>query len=346
MMVLPAAALALSLGAHPVPGASAQKAKAGTAARSPRASVQPAKAPPADPNAKPPIDYSADAMQVEEHKGVLDGNVDLRQGDLHITGRHAVVEFAPKPAEAPAKAGQKAKPKQKDVLPAFGGQVVERFVIDGAVHVVKGARTADGETATYDARTELMTLSGPSSGAVKAPGPVLREGEETLTGEVLVLRMATDEVDVSEPRLLLHRSLEGQGPPQPTHIQAKRMLLASDRKSMRFTDSVVVKRGDLTVKAPKMVARTGEGGAIDDLVMDGGVELRQGTRTGKSERAVYSGKERTMRMTGAPQLTDRDDVLYGEVIDLEMDSKLVHVQKARAHLKPDAQPASPAKEGR
>src|SRR5205085_3718468 len=107
--------------------------------------------------------------------------------DLRITGEHAVAEYAQK-AAAPPKQKKGKKPPAEATL---GGQEVERFTVDGNVHVQRGTRAADGEHGVVDVPAQTLVLTGKPD-----EPPVLRDGSETLSGERIVLRLDSEDVDV------------------------------------------------------------------------------------------------------------------------------------------------------
>ena len=291
-----------------------------------------------------PVDYTSGTLSFElgNRRARLEGGVSFTSGDLRVTGKRALVDLGPA-GGAPALQEPKAKAstpgkkpaKRPAMLPGLGGQEVQRFVVEGEVHVEKAGRTADGESAIYEAKEQTLTLSGPSVGKVPSPGPVLQDGQETLLGERVTLRLDTDDIEVKEPRLQLRRSLEEGGKSLPAKVEARRLVLDPDRRTLRFSDAVSLRRGDLSVRAPRMLARYDASGSVDDLLLEGGVDLRQGTREGKSDRASYDGRKKSVRLLGDPSLRDRGDVLYGEMIELAIDTKEVTVHKARGRLRPE-----------
>src|SRR5207253_7455409 len=108
-------------------------------------------------------------MRIEpnERRVVLEGDVHLTRGDLRITGEHAVAEYAQK-AAAPPKQKKGKKPSAEATL---GGQEVERFTVDGNVHVQRGTRAADGEHGVVDVPAQTLVLTGKPD-----EPPVLRDG--------------------------------------------------------------------------------------------------------------------------------------------------------------------------
>jgi lipopolysaccharide transport protein LptA len=285
-----------------------------------------------------PLDFKAQNMRIEprERRVVLDGEVHLNRGDLVVTGDHAIAEYAQHQAKPQAR---KRAPKGVSGE-TLGGQAVEKFVVDGKVHVQRGTRTADGEHGVVDVPGQTLVLTG-----TPASPPVLRDGSETLSGERILLRLDSEDVDVKEPRLTLRRSLAEQGadiPAAPMKVEADRLVLMKASRLARFTDGVVVRRGDAVVKSPRMDARYDPEGQLTKLELRGGVDVRQGDRRATGETADYDAQQRTLVLLGAPRLYDNGDVLAGDRIALSLDSKEVRVDKAKGRLRPEAHRAEGA----
>jgi lipopolysaccharide transport protein LptA len=285
-----------------------------------------------------PVDFSAQDMRFEmKDRRVLflDGDVHLKRGDLAVVSDHAVADLADeKPKPKPKLSGKKQK---KAPTPIAGGEAIEKFTVDGNVHVARGTRFADGEHGVVDVPAQTLLLTG-----TPAAPPVLHDGEETLEGERILLHTDTDDVDVQKPRLVLHRALKDKGAPAqpgeapvPMRVEADHLVLHNEARLARFTDDVVVHRGDAVMKSPRMDARYDKDGDLTLLEMRGGVDMRQGDRRATGQSADYDAKARTMTLLGDPKLYDRGDVLVGDRIELSLDSNEVRVQKGKAHLRPE-----------
>lgn len=278
-----------------------------------------------------PLDFKARNMRIEpqERRVVLDGDVHLARGDLNVTGDHAVAEYGKEPTPA-----QKSRGRNKAGQPeaTLGGQSVERFTVQGKVHVQRGSRTADGEQGVVDVPAQTLVLTGTSDSP-----PVVRDGSETLSGERILLRLDSEDVDVIRPRLVLRRSLmeEGAGKPTPVKVEAERLVLLQVKRLARFSEDVVVRRGDAVVRSPRMEARYDADGQLTKLELRGGVDVRQGERRATGESADYDAHARTLVLLGDPKLYDQGDVLTGDRIDLALDSKEVRVERARGRLRPE-----------
>lgn len=300
-----------------------------------------------------PIDFGAATMTLEPKANTthLEGAVWFDRKDMKVTGDRAVAEFseAPpaKPAAKPGKKGQKAA-KKSEPQPEGSRQTLSKFVIEGAVHVEKpGAqpRTADGNHATYDAPNGTLTLVGPPSsipaGLQGVTGPVLRDGAELMVGDRVLLHLDTDEIEVLRPRILLQRSLPGSptaNDPKaavPVRVEAGTLRLDQQRRLARFREKVVIRRGDLTVKGPRMDARYDGAGQLTTLQIRGGVVMVDGDRRATGQQADYDAAKRTLVLTGDPKLFDRGDVLRGNRIEMQLDSREVKVERATGSVRPE-----------
>ena len=276
-----------------------------------------------------PLDFTAQNMRIEpkEHRVLLDGQVHLRRGDLNVTGDHAVADYVQDKRQE-----KRAARKQKEEA-SVGGQSVERFTVDGNVHVEREARSADGEHCVIDTPAQTLVLTG-----TPEKPPVLRDGSETLSGERILLHLESEDVEVSRPRLVLRRSIPADqkaAPATPVRVEASHMVLHKDQHLARFTDDVVMRRDDTTVKSPRMDARYDNDGQLTVLQLRGGVDMRQGDRRATGQTADYDAKARMLVLQGDPRLYDRGDVLTGDRIAMALDSKEVRVEKAKGRLRPE-----------
>jgi len=285
-----------------------------------------------------PLDFKARDMRIEpqERRVVLDGDVQLVRGDLDVKGQHAVAEYAKEQRSAaqkrPAPQKRRGRTQASQTDASFGGQSVERFTVTGDVKVRRGDRTADGEQGVVDVPAQTLVLTGTPD-----TPPVVRDGSETLSGDRILLRLDSDDVDVVRPKVVLRRSLaqEGSTPAAPVKVEAAHLTLLQARRLAQFTDDVVVRQGDTVARSPKMEARYDGDGQLTKLEMRGGVDVRQGDRRATGQTADYDARARTLVLQGDPMLYDKGDVLTGDRIDLALDSKEVRVERARGRLRPE-----------
>ena len=276
-----------------------------------------------------PVDFKALDMRIEpkSRRVLLDGDVFLKRDDLTVTGEHAIAEYSQKKAEPAPK-----PKKRKAAQPKLGGEAVDKFTVDGKVHVERGKRTADGDRGILDVPGQTLVLTG----TPEVP-PVLRDGSETLSGERILLRLDSEDVDVTRPKVVLKRSMtsEKQKSVVPVRIEASSLTVHKEARLARFVDQVVVRRGDTIVKSPRMDARYDKDGQLTLLEMKGGVDMRQGDRRATGQNAEYDAVSKMLVLTGDPKLYDRGDVLAGDKIDMALDSKEVRVEKAKGRLHPE-----------
>ena len=278
-----------------------------------------------------PVDFTAQTMRMEprERRTHLDGSVRLSRDGMVVTGDRAVVDFA---AEEQAPVRKKPRRRTREET-ALLGQKLEKFTVDGNVHVQRGNRTADGAHGVYDSKAQTLVLTGDGK-----EEPVLRDGSETLTGDRIVMRVDTEDVDVQRPKLVVRRPVQEdkEDADLPTRVEAQKLSLDRSARLARFTDDVVMRRGDLVARGPRMDARYDSSGQLTQLHLRGGVELRQGDRRAVAQNADYDARTREMILTGDPRLFDRGDVLVGERIAMALDSREVRVERAHGRLRPEA----------
>lgn len=292
-----------------------------------------------------PVSFTAEqvTMDPRARKAVLDGQVRLERGDLAVEGDHATAELL-----APAAPVARGARRARTPAAGMGAQELRRFVVDGRVHVTRQARSADGAHAEYDALAQTLLLTGKNQsaqpGTPQAEGPVLKDGTETLLGDRILLHLDSDDVDVVRPRLVLRRAPSPDGARTrrsaedaavPVQVEAKRLQLDSGQRLARFSDDVVVRRGPMTVRGPRMDARYDRDGQLTHLVVTGGVELDEGDRRATGQKADYDAATRRLVLTGDPRLYDRGDQLAGERIEMALDSHEVKVDRARGRLRPE-----------
>ncbi len=271
-----------------------------------------------------PVDFAAQQMRIEKQRVFLDGQVKLVRGDMTVTGDHAVMDYA-----AQKQKEKRAASKKRKEEPKVGGQAVERFVVTGNVHVQRAARTAEGEVGDVNLVQQTMVLTG----TPQVP-PVVRDGDETLSGDRILMHLDSDDVDVQRPHVVLRRAIEEQKA-VPLRIESQTLDVKKAQQVAHFHGSVVMKREDMTVKAPRMDALYDKDGQLTKLELRGGVDLREGARRATGQNADYDAKTHVVVLTGDPHLWDRGDALTGDRIDMAMDTKEVRIERVRGRVRPE-----------
>jgi lipopolysaccharide export system protein LptA len=288
-----------------------------------------------------PLDFTAQTLRTEPkgRRAYLHGAVQISRSDLVVLCDDAVVDFAEEPAKA--KPGSKKAQKASPMAPGLLGSEVRHFTLDGHVRMQRGKRTAEAEHGELDNEAQTLLLTGGGK-----EEPVLRDGPETLTGERILLHLDSEDVDVVRPRLVLRRSMPEtpeEKTPSPTRVEASKLFLDRSEQLARFTDEVVVRRGDMTVRGPLMDARYDKSGEVTRLLLSGGVEMRQGDRRAVAQKADYDPRAKELILTGQPRLFDGGDTLAGERITVNLDSHEVRVDRAHGLFRPRSPSATGAR---
>ncbi len=140
-----------------------------------------------------PIQIESDRLEVldNERKAIFTGNVSVVQGQtlmkagkmtVYYVGQAMQKDDDKKPAEpkpAAAAANANATPGSADI---------ERIEVDGKVYVKSESQVATGDRATFDMKTEVLTLTGKEV--------VLTEGENVIVGCKLNVQMRTGQAQL------------------------------------------------------------------------------------------------------------------------------------------------------
>jgi lipopolysaccharide export system protein LptA len=177
-------------------------------------------------NRDQPIQIEAASLEMRDKKkeATFTGNVKVVQGDTTMTSKILVVFYesaaAPAtPAPAPQK-GTKAAPAPSAPLPAAapgpgGSSNIRRLEAKGSVVVTQKDQVVTGETAIFDTKANLITMTG---------GVVLTQCKNVLRGDRLLVDMTTGvsrvESDSGRVQGLFDQSDKGCGaapgtPPSP-----------------------------------------------------------------------------------------------------------------------------------
>jgi lipopolysaccharide export system protein LptA len=163
-------------------------------------------------NRDQPIQIEAASLEMRDKKkeATFAGNVKVVQGDTTMTAKSLVVFYdqntAPTPAPAGPKGG-KSGPIQSATPGPGGSSSIRRLEARGSVVVTQKDQIVTGETATFDTKSNQVTMQG---------GVVLTQGQNILRGDRLVVDMTTGvsrvESDSGRVQGLFQSSGQG-GPP-------------------------------------------------------------------------------------------------------------------------------------
>jgi len=172
-------------------------------------------------NRDQPIQIEAASLEMRDKKkeATFAGNVKVIQGDTTMTSKTLVVFYdsggsgqtgqGAAPAPAPAK-GAKSGTMQSAQPGPGGSSSIKRLEARGNVVVTQKEQVVTGETAVFDTRTNLITMSG---------GVVLTQCKNVLKGDRLMVDMTTGvsrvESDSGRVQALLPQGGSGDCGPKP-----------------------------------------------------------------------------------------------------------------------------------
>jgi len=142
-------------------------------------------------NRDQPIQIEAASLEMRDKnkEATFTGNVMVVQGDTTMTSKILVVfyESAAAPAAPAPQKGTKAQPAPSAALPAAapgsgGSSNIRRLDANGSVVVTQKDQVVTGETAIFDTKSNLITMTG---------GVVLTQCKNVLRGDRLLVDMTT-----------------------------------------------------------------------------------------------------------------------------------------------------------
>jgi len=252
---------------------------------------------------KPPIDLRSETLVVEHarRRAVFGGGVTAVRGDLTLTCPEVVATYD-------------------------AGSQVREVACQGPVTATQGDRTMTAQRGVFDNSTGLLTLEGE---------PTLTEGERRLVGATLVydanartanLTDATGELPAAEAP-----DLPGAAGRGPLVVKAARILHDLANQRTTFDGGITATRGNLTLTAPRLVARYDDEGELASAATSGGkVRVVQGERRGQANHATFTGGARTLVLTGEPQITENASSLTGTKVTFLLGQDRVVVDQPRA----------------
>ena len=146
-------------------------------------------------NRDQPVRIEAASLEMRDKKkeATFSGDVKVVQGDTTMTSKTLVVFYDQSEAAAPAASSAKASSTKagksasmSSATPGPGGSSsIRRLEAKGSVVVVQKDQVVTGETAIFDPRANLITMTGGSSGVV------LTQCQNVMKGDRLKVDMTT-----------------------------------------------------------------------------------------------------------------------------------------------------------
>jgi lipopolysaccharide export system protein LptA len=275
-----------------------------------------------------PISIRSDELEATDSDGVrtliFRQNVEVRQADLFLGARYLEARY-------------------RD-----GSKQPDRLVARGDVLIRQGEREGRCAEAFYDHPGQRIVCRGDAE---------LRDGADRVSGESIAFDLVRQRVSVEGGAdLLLHptprkdETTPGQRERQvglesdePVAIRAER-LDAEERGDVRLIvleGDVVVVQSDVELRAARLEAGYPIGAQRPDrLTATGDVEISQGERQARCERAVYSQPPRRVECEGNAEMWDGRARVRGDVITLDLDAETVDVTgRTRLVVRPaDSEP--------
>ncbi|MFC3220514.1 LptA/OstA family protein [Tianweitania populi] len=137
-----------------------------------------------------PIQIESDKLEVRDNdrQAIFTGNVSVVQGQTLMKAGKMTVYYV---GQAMARDGKKEE-KPAEAKPAAGATPgsadIERIEVDGKVYVKSESQVATGDRATFDMKSEVLTLTGKEV--------VLTEGENVIVGCKLNVQMKTGQAQL------------------------------------------------------------------------------------------------------------------------------------------------------
>jgi lipopolysaccharide export system protein LptA len=120
---------------------------------------------------------------------------------------------------------------------------------------------------------------------------------------------------------------------EPIHITSDQVEAFQQQRQVVFSGHVVATQKDIVVRGDKMTVfylekSQGEakgsnlgGGSVDQIVVEGNVQITQGERVATGKVATFYRAENKVVLTGDPRVVRNQDSIQGERITLFLDSE-------------------------
>lgn len=137
-------------------------------------------------NSKDPVAINADKLEMRDKEGmaIFTGNVSVAQGDTLLKSGKMTIYFDKSADKEGQPAAKKAAPAQADgQAGGLGAAGIDHLEVSDKVYLKSGTQIATGDSGTYDAKTQTMTLLGKKV--------VLSDGDNIATGCKLIANTGT-----------------------------------------------------------------------------------------------------------------------------------------------------------
>lgn len=207
-----------------------------------------------------------------------------------------------------------------DQLTVFYGddQQVSRIEARGNVKAVDEHREGSGDFATYDNVTGVLVVTG---------NPRAHSAGRRVEGSRVTFTTGVDEVVVENPRSVV----DDAGPHargETLQIDAERLVLDQKRSEATWTGKVKAKKQSSLLKAPLLVAYYDEKGEVTRVAARGGVEVTDGDKWARGQRATFDNQKGLLVVTGNPQARQGNNRMKGSRVTFKAGSEQLVVDDA------------------
>ncbi|HWV38920.1 MAG TPA: LptA/OstA family protein [Vulgatibacter sp.] len=249
------------------------------------------------------IDLVSETLVVEHklHRATFGGGVIATRGDLEVRCPTVVAHY-----------DKRAK--------------IREVVCEGPVSATQGGKTMTSQAGSFDNATGMLHLEG---------GTTLVEAGRRFSGERLDFDVGTSLATLSRGQADLPGS-EDLGPLRtedvaPFRITADKVTHDFDERRTTFAGNVEATRGDLVMRASRLVVVGAGDGKVERAWTEGGpVRVEQGERRGSARRGTFLGGGQRLVLEGDPVVTERDSSLRGDRVIFHVGEGRVEVERPRA----------------
>lgn len=130
------------------------------------------------------------------------------------------------------------------------------------------------------------------------------------------------------------KSVFGANKKDPIFITSDRMEVDQRRSTITYTGRVVAQQGDLTLNSRALTAYyDAQMKGIREVVAEGQVQVTQGQRVATGSKAVFSGKEQTITLTGNAVVRQGNSQVSGSKITFFIEQDRAVVEGAGQRVK-------------
>ncbi|SCY40926.1 lipopolysaccharide transport periplasmic protein LptA [Thiohalorhabdus denitrificans] len=141
---------------------------------------------------------------------------------------------------------------------------------------------------------------------------------------------------------------DGPSREEPLVVESDEMTIRDADQEAIYTGNVVATRGDMVLRARRVVVSYGEEGMRTIRAFGAPVTLDQGERHGEAEEALYDAREGTVLLTGSAYLEEGPNSLEGARIRYYLDEERTEVfsgegeenGRARGVFQPGSEPGA------